>query len=55
MLSFGELMSRGEKARRIFRQLERVVRQQRTNPEPDTQIIEVGAETHWAQLGAQVA
>jgi hypothetical protein len=25
-LSFGELMSRGEKARRNFRQLERVVR-----------------------------
>jgi hypothetical protein len=25
VLSFGELMSRGEKARRIFRQLERVV------------------------------
>jgi hypothetical protein len=27
-LLFGELMSRGEKARRIFRQLERVVRAQ---------------------------
>jgi hypothetical protein len=26
VLSFGELKSRGEKARRIFRQLERVVR-----------------------------
>ena len=26
VLSFGEFMSRGEKARRIFRQLERVVR-----------------------------
>jgi hypothetical protein len=25
VLSFGELMSRGEKARRIFRQLERLV------------------------------
>jgi len=29
VLSFGELKSRGEKARRIFRQLERVVSQQR--------------------------
>jgi hypothetical protein len=29
VLSFGELMSRGEKGRRIFRQLERLVRWQR--------------------------
>jgi len=28
MLSLGELMSRGAKARRIFRQLERLVSQQ---------------------------
>jgi hypothetical protein len=29
VLSLGELMSRGEKARRIFRQLERLVRRRR--------------------------